>query len=168
MYLKLRPVLTSSRFKVQVLQTLLEQSFTTAYSSEESGIIEKVNQEVLRHLNAILFDSQVHGKWSSEQLPTVQRIMNTVEKTSTGVSPAVREDTTAPSSEKFFRTNGIVGHNGRSGIKTMYPDQRRKEKPLSLISMLWSNTTQLLQNIQSSPTCYSLHQLEEATNYYPT
>ena len=46
------------------------------------------NVEVLRHLNAILFDTRVHDKWSFEQLPMVQRIMNTVEKTSTGVSPA--------------------------------------------------------------------------------
>jgi hypothetical protein len=65
-----------------------EQSLTTAYSSEENGIVERTNQEVLRHLNAILFDSRVHNKWSFEQLPMVQRIMNTVEKTSTGVTPA--------------------------------------------------------------------------------
>ena len=49
-----------------------EQSLTTAYSSEESGIVERANQEVLRHLNAILFDTRVHDKWSFEQLPMVQ------------------------------------------------------------------------------------------------
>jgi transposase InsO family protein len=65
-----------------------EQSLTTANSSEENGIVERANQEVLRHLNAILFDSRVHDRWSFEQLPMVQRIMNTVEKTSTGVTPA--------------------------------------------------------------------------------
>jgi len=42
----------------------------------------------LRHLRALLFDSRVHDEWSFEQLPLVQRIMNTVEKTSTGVTPA--------------------------------------------------------------------------------
>ena len=68
--------------------TGVEQSLTTAYSSEENGIVERANQEVLRHLNAILFDSRVHDIWSFEQLPMVQRIMNTVEKTSTGVTPA--------------------------------------------------------------------------------
>ena len=65
-----------------------EQSLTTANSSEENGILERVNQEVLCHLNAIMFDSRVHDKWSFEQLPMVQRIMNTLEKTSTGVTPA--------------------------------------------------------------------------------
>ena len=50
---------------------------------EETGIVERANQEVLRHLRALLFDSRVHDKWSFEQLPLVQCIMNTVEKTST-------------------------------------------------------------------------------------
>jgi len=50
--------------------------------------VERANQEVLRRLRALLFDHRVHDKWSFEQLPLVQRIMNTVEKTSTGVTPA--------------------------------------------------------------------------------
>jgi len=66
----------------------IEQSFATAYSNEENGIVERANQEVLRHLRALLFDSRVHNKWPFEQLPLVQRIMNAVEKTSTGVTPA--------------------------------------------------------------------------------
>ena len=44
--------------------------------------------EVMHHLLAMLFDERVHDKWSFEQLPMVQRIMNTAEKTSTGVTPA--------------------------------------------------------------------------------
>ena len=66
----------------------MDHSYATAYSSEENGIVERANQKVLRHLRALLFDSRVHDKWSFEQLPLVQRIMNTVEKTSTGVTPA--------------------------------------------------------------------------------
>ena len=50
--------------------------------------MERANQEVLRHLRALLFDSRVHDKLSFEQLPLVQRIMNTVQKTSTGDTPA--------------------------------------------------------------------------------
>ena len=41
---------------------------TIAYSKEENAIAERADQEVIRHLN--------------------QRIMNTVEKTATGVTPA--------------------------------------------------------------------------------
>ena len=43
---------------------------------------------MLRHLRALLFDSHVYDMWSFEHLPLVQRIMNTVEKASTGVTPA--------------------------------------------------------------------------------
>jgi len=80
-------------FHNELVQELLrlctiENSFATAYSSEENGIVERANQEVLRHLRALLLDTRVHDKWSFEQLPLVQRIMNTVEKTSTGVTPA--------------------------------------------------------------------------------
>jgi transposase InsO family protein len=80
-------------FHNELVQELLrlcaiENSFATAHSSEENGIVERANQEVMRHLRALLFDSRVHDKWSFEQLPLVQRIMNTVEKTSTGVTPA--------------------------------------------------------------------------------
>ena len=66
----------------------IQQSFATAYSSEKNGIVEHANQKVLRHLRALLFDNRVHDKWSFKQLPFVQRIMNTLEKTSTGVTPA--------------------------------------------------------------------------------
>ena len=54
----------------------------------ENAIVERANKEVLRYLNALLFDVRVHNKWSYEQLPMVQHIMNSVEKTSTGVTPA--------------------------------------------------------------------------------
>ena len=76
-------------FDNELVSELLRMTGTEqSLSSEEKGIVERANQEVLRHLNAILFDTQIHDKWSFEQLPMVQRIMNTVEKTSTGVSPA--------------------------------------------------------------------------------
>jgi transposase InsO family protein len=82
-----------SAFHNELVEELLhisgtEQSLTTAYSSEENGIVEHANQEILQHLNAILFDSRVHDRWSFEQLPMMQRIMNTVEKASTSVTPA--------------------------------------------------------------------------------
>jgi transposase InsO family protein len=65
-----------------------EQEFTTAYSKEENAIVERANKEVMRHLRAIILDQRVSKKWSSDQLPLVMRILNSEEKTNTGVSPA--------------------------------------------------------------------------------
>ena len=65
-----------------------EHELTIAYSKEENAIVEWANQEVIRHLRALLFDKHVYNKWSFEKLPLVQCIMNTVEKTATGVTPA--------------------------------------------------------------------------------
>ena len=69
-------------FHNELIQKLLrlcsiEHSFATAYSSEENDIMERANQEVLRHLRALLFDSRVHDKWSFEQLPLVQLSITT-------------------------------------------------------------------------------------------
>ena len=75
---------TLLRYTIPSRLLQVEHSFATAYSKEKIGLVERANQEVVRHLRAMLFDD----KWSYEQLPMVQRIMNTVEKTSTGVSPA--------------------------------------------------------------------------------
>ena len=47
--------------------------------------MERANQEVMRHLRALVGSTI---KWSFKQLPLVQHIMNTLEKTSTGVTPA--------------------------------------------------------------------------------
>ena len=65
-----------------------KHELTTAHPKEENAIVERANQEVIRHLRALLFDKRVYNKWSFEELPQVLRIMNTVEKTATGVTPA--------------------------------------------------------------------------------
>ena len=65
-----------------------EQEFTTAYSKEENAIVERANKEVMRHLRAIVYDDRVYNNWSTAQLPLVMRILNSQEKSRTGVSPA--------------------------------------------------------------------------------
>jgi hypothetical protein len=52
-------------FHNELVQELLrlcaiEHSFATAYSSEENGIVERANQEVMRHLRVLLFDNNFH------------------------------------------------------------------------------------------------------------
>ena len=75
------PAFRNALFAELTRLSKVEHSFATAYSNEENGIVERANQEAMRHLRAILIDARVHDKWSYEQLPMVQRIMNTVEKT---------------------------------------------------------------------------------------
>ena len=64
----------------------VEHLRTVAHSHEQNGIVERANKEVLRHLRALLFDQRTLTKWS-DNIPIVQRIMNTTVHESIGVSP---------------------------------------------------------------------------------
>ena len=82
------PTFRNELFSELARMSTVEHSFAIAYSKEENGIVERASQEVMRHLRAMRFDARVHDKWSFEQLPMVKCMMNTVEKTSTRVTPA--------------------------------------------------------------------------------
>ena len=60
--------------------------FTTAGSKQENAIVERANREVLRHLRNIIMDRRAMDEWS-RHLSFVQRIMNTMVHSSTGVKP---------------------------------------------------------------------------------
>lgn len=82
-----------SQFVNELIEQLMElfgteHELTTAYSKEENAIVERANKEVMRHLRAIVFDDRVYNKWSSDQIPLVMRILNSEQKSRTGVSPA--------------------------------------------------------------------------------
>ena len=66
--------------------TGIKHSTIHPYSHEENGIVERANQEVIRHLTAMIADKDVRKSWP-KYLPFVQRIMNTLVKTTTGASP---------------------------------------------------------------------------------
>jgi len=67
---------------------ITDQELTTAYSKEQNAIVERANKEVMRHLRAIIYDDRIYRKWSSDQVPLVMRILNSEEKSRTGLSPA--------------------------------------------------------------------------------
>jgi transposase InsO family protein len=64
-----------------------EHCLTLAYSSEENGLVERTNKEVLRHLRNFVFDDNTIGTYS-DTLPLIQRIINSSVNSSLGVSPA--------------------------------------------------------------------------------
>ena len=79
-------------FHNEIVQQLVElggshYEFTTAYSHQENAIVERHNAEVMRHLRAIILDKRVSDSIVN-YLPIVQRIMNTLEKVDTGITPA--------------------------------------------------------------------------------
>jgi hypothetical protein len=47
-----------------------------------------MNKEVMRHLRDIIFDKRSKEQWGLHCLPLVQRILNSQDKKSTGVTPA--------------------------------------------------------------------------------
>ena len=64
-----------------------KQKFNLQYSNEENAIVERCNKEVLRHLRAFVYDSNIIENWNL-YLPLVQRIINSTKHERTGVAPA--------------------------------------------------------------------------------
>ena len=60
----------------------------TPHSKQEMGMVERQNKEVLRHLRALIYERNSLRKWSSYDLPLVQRIVNAMVNKSTNASPA--------------------------------------------------------------------------------
>jgi hypothetical protein len=57
-----------------------------AYSKEENAIVERCNKEVMRHLQAMVFEINKRNAWKT-YLPLAQRIINSEIHSRTGVSP---------------------------------------------------------------------------------
>ena len=64
-----------------------ENITTTAYSKQENSIVERTNREVLRHLQAIVYDVNIKSNWR-RCLPIVQRILNASWHSAINCSPA--------------------------------------------------------------------------------
>ena len=62
-------------------------SVTLAHSHEESGIIERANKEIMRHLRAFMFEQTIGADWRV-YLPFTQRICNAEVIKHLDVSPA--------------------------------------------------------------------------------
>ena len=58
-----------------------------AHSKEENAIVERANKEVLRHIRGLIFEKNVISNWS-QNLPLVQRIINSSLHESIGCTPS--------------------------------------------------------------------------------
>ena len=81
-----------TQYTAQLVKQLLQlvgttPEFTIPYRPESNGIVERANQEIGRHLRAIVFDRRLRSCWS-ETLPLVQRIVNATPNSTTGTTPA--------------------------------------------------------------------------------
>lgn len=64
----------------------IRHRMSLAYRPQSNGIVERTNQEVLRHLRGIVFDKRVLPKWS-QYLPMVERIINSSYHSGIGTAP---------------------------------------------------------------------------------
>ena len=81
-----------SQFTARVIQNFLrlvgtKQQLTVPHRPESNGLIERTNQEIGRHLRAIVMDCRLAETWSST-LPLVQRMVNATPNRTTGTTPA--------------------------------------------------------------------------------
>jgi hypothetical protein len=66
----------------------IDHQFSTAYSSEENGIVERVNKEVMNKIRAFVFHKKFCYDWNLNDLPLTQRMLNSRVHSRTGCSPA--------------------------------------------------------------------------------
>ena len=81
-----------TQFANQLIRAFLENSnvqhsLIHAYSKEENSLVERANKEVSRHVTSMAYDSVIRAVWRNN-LPYIQRIMNTSIHSSIGVSPS--------------------------------------------------------------------------------
>ena len=81
-----------SQFKNEIIDQLceitgIESLKTIPYSSQENGIGERINREIIKHLEAFCIGVNKKKRWS-EYLPFVRRIINSSYHSTIGTSPA--------------------------------------------------------------------------------
>jgi len=97
--------------------------FTTAGSKQENAIVERANREVMRHLRNIIMDRRAMDEWS-RYLSFVQRIMNTMVHSSTGVKPCeiILSNEMSHESLKLVRKEDTVAEGGEGPSPSENPE----------------------------------------------
>ena len=93
--------------------------FTLPYRPEANGLVERVNQETIKHLKAITYEGGVKRTWS-QYLPLVQRIINNSFHSAIGTTPS-----RVVFGDRIFLDRGfdrILHQKKNSNEKTTYED----------------------------------------------
>ena len=80
------------------------------YSPQQNGQVERANQEVMRHLRAIVLgeESRVNSQFRWGMLtPAVRRIMNNTVNWETGVTPCIQFRSNPPSGFSFYSESAL-------------------------------------------------------------
>ena len=93
----------------------IEHHINVAYSSEENGIVERSNKEVMRYLRAICFDERRGADWAIV-LPFAQRICNSEVVSSMGYAPATLVFGTAISLDRGILTPNQLSECGHTEL----------------------------------------------------
>ena len=80
-----------AQFTASIITELLgllgvERQLTLPYRPQANGIVERANEEVMRHLRALVMDYRCAAAWS-DAIPLVQRIVNSSVHSAIGTSP---------------------------------------------------------------------------------
>jgi transposase InsO family protein len=81
-----------SQFTAELVADLLtflqiEHRFSIPYRPQAMGKVERMNQEVMRHLRVLTMQHKANSEWSN-YIPLVQRIINSTPNRVTGLAPA--------------------------------------------------------------------------------
>ena len=129
---------------------------TTPDSSEENGIVERANKEILRHVRSILFDKSIHKQWT-KVIPMVQRILNSQKSTVTGCTPADLVLINANNLERYIYMNPISNSNDNNLSKWVSDRLILQKKVLEVAqSKLQEKEEEKLKQSSTQPTEYTV------------
>ena len=109
----------------------IKHSTIHPYSHEENGLAERANQEVIRHLTAVLTDTDIRKNFP-DYLPFIQRIINSQVNIRTNVSPTQLIFGNAINHDEHFLSEPIQNDLDKSAKEYMSNMLQIQQKIMSI------------------------------------